>query len=85
MYYGRNPIAGFIAVITIGVFDLAYAAVTPCSLALPPDSGGSTYVLWVHDGCSFGMQTGSLLVTAAAGLLGFGLGWLIVPGSMRRY
>ena len=70
----RVSVPGVFALVTMGVFDLAYVAVTPCRLDFGTDS---YYVLWAYEGCSFGMQTGGLLVTGAGILIGFVLGWLV--------
>jgi hypothetical protein len=70
----RVTVPGILALIMMGVFDLVYVLVTPCSLEF---GTGSYYVPWAYKGCSFGMQTGGLIVTAIGMLIGFVLGWLV--------
>ena len=70
----RVSVPGVFALVMMGVFDLAYVLVTPCRLEI---GTGQYYVPWAYEGCSFGMQTGGLLVTWAGLLVGFVLGWLV--------
>lgn len=79
MTSARITVPGFLGLVMMGVFDLAYVSVTPCSLTMPSEFHS---VPWAFDGCSFGMQTSGLFVTAAGALVGFVLGWVIMKGPM---
>jgi len=70
----RVTVPGVFGLVMMVVFDLAYVLVTPCRLEFET---GSHHVPWAYEGCSFGMQTGGLLVTGIGMLLGFVLGWLV--------
>jgi len=75
----KITVPGILGLVMMGVFDLAYALVTPCSLTMPSEFHSVT---WTFDGCSFGMQMSGVFVTAAGALVGFVLGWVIMRGPI---
>lgn len=70
----RVTVPGVFALVMMGLFDLAYVFVTPCRLEI---GTGWYYVPWAYEGCSFGMQTGGLVVTGIGTLIGGVVGWLV--------
>ena len=70
----RITVPGVFGVVMMGVFDLAYVLVTPCSLTMAPEFHS---VPWTFGGCSFRMQMSGIFATAAGALVGFVLGWVL--------
>lgn len=79
MNTARVTVPGLIGVVTMGLFDLAYAMMTPCSLAIAPEFHS---VPWTLGGCRFGMRVTGLFVTLIGALVGFVLGWAITNGPI---